>query len=242
MDNKKYLTEENYEKGEKKIKNIALIILIVGILLGGSLIATGIIKTNFSKKETLKINEERYNAAYKESEAKLAAANKRLVEITAEKETLNKQYDSKEQECDSLDMRADDWYAKVNQCGREAANIKSKINELSFEESKLKDENFTVYYDIAVAKNYNFLSVIAGVIILVSCIISFSVYMISKRREITAFTVQQVMPVAQESMEAIAPTVTKVGKEMLKEMAPLYGEVAKEISKGIKEGMNDRKE
>ena len=51
MDDKKYLTEENYEKGKNKIKNIALIILIVGILLGGSLIVTGIIKTNDVKKQ-----------------------------------------------------------------------------------------------------------------------------------------------------------------------------------------------
>ena len=44
MENKKYLTEENYEKGKKKIKTIALVILIVGLLIGGSLIITGLMK------------------------------------------------------------------------------------------------------------------------------------------------------------------------------------------------------
>ena len=44
MENKKYLTEENYERGKKKIKTIALVILVVGLLIGGSLIATGLMK------------------------------------------------------------------------------------------------------------------------------------------------------------------------------------------------------
>ena len=45
MNNKKeFLSEENYERGKKKIKTIALIILIVGVLIGGSLIVTGLMK------------------------------------------------------------------------------------------------------------------------------------------------------------------------------------------------------
>ena len=47
---------------------------------------------------------------------------------------------------------------------------------------------------------------------------------IAHRREIAAFSTQQIMPVAKEGAEAIAPTL---------------GTVAKEISKGIKEGMQD---
>ena len=46
MENKKYLTEENYERGKKKLKTIALVILILGILIGGSLILTGIISVS----------------------------------------------------------------------------------------------------------------------------------------------------------------------------------------------------
>ena len=47
---------------------------------------------------------------------------------------------------------------------------------------------------------------------------------ISHRREIKAYTTQQVMPVAREGINKMAPTV---------------GNVAKEIAKGIKEGMNE---
>ena len=48
--------------------------------------------------------------------------------------------------------------------------------------------------------------------------------LIAHRREITAYTTQQVMPVASEGIKKIAPAV---------------GSAAKEISKGIKEGINE---
>lgn len=51
---------------------------------------------------------------------------------------------------------------------------------------------------------------------------------VAHRREITAFTTQQVMPVAQEGIEKITPTV-----------ADAAGTIAQSISKGIKEGMKD---
>ena len=49
-------------------------------------------------------------------------------------------------------------------------------------------------------------------------------FLIGNRREITAYTTQQVMPIAQEGIEKMAPAV---------------GKVAGEIAKGIKEGLKD---
>lgn len=49
-------------------------------------------------------------------------------------------------------------------------------------------------------------------------------FLIGNRREITAYTTQQVMPIAQEGIEKMAPTI---------------GKAAKEITKGIKEGLNE---
>ena len=76
-------------------------------------------------------------------------------------------------------------------------------------------------------------------VIIASCMIGGFVFTISKRREMLAFSVQQVMPVAQEGMEKMEPTLSKVGSRMMKNMAPAYGEMAKEISKGIKEGLKE---
>ena len=74
-------------------------------------------------------------------------------------------------------------------------------------------------------------------IIIASCMIGGFVFTISKRREMMAFSLQQVMPVAQEGMEKMEPTLSKFRSRIMKNMAPAYGEMAKEISKGIKEGL-----
>lgn len=52
-------------------------------------------------------------------------------------------------------------------------------------------------------------------------------FLIGNRREIVAYTAQQTMPLAQEGIEKMAPTI---------------GGAAKEIAKGIKEGINEANE
>ena len=61
--------------------------------------------------------------------------------------------------------------------------------------------------------------------------------MVAHRREITAYTTQQVMPVAKEGIEEITPTISKAAEEM----APAAGRVAEEITKGIKKGLDEEK-
>lgn len=223
MEKKELLNEENYEKTKKKITTISLIILIVALLIGGSLIALGIIKTNTSKKDAEKVNQERYNAS-----------EQRLKEIASEKESLNLQYNAKKQECDSLDMRAKDWYSKVNQCERDASAISSKITNLESEEFKLNNN-----YDKVEAKNYIPLSVFGGVIIFIGGMISLSIYLIAKKRDISAFAIQQSMPLAQEVIGKMAPTIGDAGKTVIDKVGPSIGNAAGSIAKGIKDGLKD---
>lgn len=60
---------------------------------------------------------------------------------------------------------------------------------------------------------------------------------VAHRREITAYTTQQVMPVAKEGIEEMAPTINKASEAM----APAAGKIAKEVTKGIKEGLKEEK-
>lgn len=53
-------------------------------------------------------------------------------------------------------------------------------------------------------------------------------FLIGNRREIMAYTTQQVMPVAQEGIEKMAPTIGSA-----------TGTIAKSITKGIKEGIKN---
>ena len=65
-----------------------------------------------------------------------------------------------------------------------------------------------------------FLDSVGSTLLVIGGIVMF----IAHRREIVTFTTQQVMPVAKEGIEKMAPTA---------------GVVAKEITKGIKEGLNE---
>ena len=223
MDKKEYLNEEWYQGVKKKITKLSLIIFISGLVIGCFLIGFGVYKQNNANK----INKERYDAAYKQSEENVKIAETRLKEIENEISALNSDYSAKSQECDSLDMNAADWYTKVNQCHREASSINSTINDLESEKTQLKNQDYTVYYDkVNAAKYFIFYFLGIGVFIMFG-IASIIVYVIAKKREITAFTIQQSMPVAKEAIDEMAPTI---------------GNAAGEIAKGITQGINENKE
>lgn len=46
MNKTQYLNEETYQKNKRKIKIVGVLVLIIGLLIGGGLIATGIVKYN----------------------------------------------------------------------------------------------------------------------------------------------------------------------------------------------------
>lgn len=56
MNEKRYLNEENYQRGKKKVMTIALIVLVIGLLIGGSLIFIGIKKQNDVNSKYSSIN------------------------------------------------------------------------------------------------------------------------------------------------------------------------------------------
>ena len=235
---KEILNEENYEKGKKKIKNIALIVLIVGVLLGGGLIVTGIIKTNNANKVNEQITQQ----------VEESNSNRTKTEVQADIDSLQEQMDTLESEISDLKIEqnkiftadmgfSDRYYEKEKEIEtkeKELSKLKSQMSKYEDELWKIqsgyndtKTEFEKVRNTISTSK-YVTLYMIGGFIIVASCMISLAIYMISKRREILAFTTQQVMPVAQEGIEKMAPTIGKVGAE-----------VAKGISKGIKEGQKE---
>ena len=130
MEKKEILTEENYLKGKKKIKSIALIVLTIGLLLGGSLIITGIVKQN-------SVNE-------KYSEKNKA---KELQQLESEKQQLSNQVEEEKQ---NLIKSKEDLEAKIKPIEDEIKSLdrvtftgfddayyarKDKITELAFKKS-----------------------------------------------------------------------------------------------------------
>lgn len=227
MENKEFLNEEKYQQAKKKITKIALTILIVGIVIGVGFIVAGVITQNNTKK----INEERYNEAYKKSEERVAEANARLAEIENEKETLNSQIEKKQYECNSLDMRSSSWYADKTKCQSEVSLLKSKLNDLEREEFQIENTNYEESYTPVLPIKYLIFYYIGASIIGLACMVSGIFYLIAKRREISAFTIQQTMPITQEVIEKMAPTIGNAA-----------GTIGKDIAKGITSGIKEGKE
>lgn len=220
MKNEEYLNENRYQRNKKKIAKIYILVLIIGFLLGGSLIYIGIKKS--------KENELKYSYSSKESiEEKLNNETEDLKKKKSELESLGitwnafttyeegKSYDLKiiTQALDpSFDRCAFDEY-KNNSLTSNYCSLKNQKNQINDDFNKKFDSHKSIPFYI-----------FGGFVILATCMISGSIYMITKRREILAFTTQQMMPVAQEGIEKMTPTI---------------GNVAKEITKGIKQGLNE---
>ena len=212
---KEYLTEKNYNKGKKIIMLIALLVLVVGLTIGGLLIYKGI-------NEKQKIDNTTNEQAEKDKQ--------RLKEIETEKEELNKKISDKKYECDSINMGTDSWFEKSNKCDNEVLSLEEQVDELESEEFDLEntDYEFDKKFNSVGSTRYFMFGVF---IIIATLITSLSIFMFAKRREIMAFGMQQTMPLAQEGIEKMAPTVGNAA-----------GTIAKDVAAGIKEGINSNQE
>lgn len=253
MENNKYLSEESYQKSKNKTKRISTIILIVGLLIGISLITLGVM-------EKLKINSE-YSLENKQNrideiESKIEIKETELKSKINQLKSNSIEYDvfAKYTDGEVYDLKiiTNALDPSFNNCAFDEYknNINTKEYCLLKEELK-KIETTNVDFE----RNFNFFGsttlIMFGVFaIIATFMISGAIYMITKRREMMAFTTSQVMPIAKESLEEITPSVAEFGKEFIrevtptakeiaKEMAPIYSEIAKEVAKSVKEGLKE---
>jgi len=137
MENKKeFLTEENYEKGKRKIKAIALIVLVVGLLIGGSLIVTGLIKQG---EVDLQYSEDNKNNISQQLETEKQNLISKKAELEAKIEPVETQIKKLEREPftgfdDAYYERKD----KIEELEKSIATDKNSINVID----KALDESF----------------------------------------------------------------------------------------------------
>lgn len=262
MENKKeFLTEENYEKGKKTLGKIIKVVLSVGLSLSLLLIISGIIviatSNNSDNKEENKTEikeeipsteitkEEEIKQKIADVEAKIAEAKKELPSLKAEK--------------DAEFRNSIGFSEKYYELAQQIATIEDKIRDLEMEktdyEFDLKQEEskdaVQDFFDNAMSENeikpqgifkkgIGAILIFAGLALIAPTLgISGILFLIYKKREIQIFTTQQIMPVTQETIEKMAPTVGKAGGSVIDGVAPALGNLGKEISKGIKEGIKD---
>lgn len=97
-------------------------------------------------------------------------------------------------------------------------------NGINIDVSGMQDTTSGIFGNIGLFAIGSFMLTIGFGLTIAGGIVMF----IAHRREITAYTTQQVMPIAQEGIQKMAPTV---GSAM--------GTIGKELAKGIKEGINE---
>lgn len=297
MEKKEYLNEGSYQRGKEKLKKIALIILTVGILLGGTLITTGIIKqskvkSNYSEESKAKLQEkletEKKNLEVKKAELETERSNslenekRNLENKKTELQAKGIKYDvfAEYTDGEKYDLKiivkaldpsfnnclfdeyknntlTSTYCSILNNNDETSKNINvindaldESFNRCKFDEAKnnaytskycslkLQLDDFTDFNKEFDSFDSIPLYIGGAFVIIASGMIAFAIFMFAKRREILAFSAQQVMPVAQEGIEKIAPTIGKAGASIAKEMAPVYGDIAKGIASGIKEGIS----
>ena len=246
MENTKYLTEESYAKTKKKIIRISLIIFVLGLLIGGGIIVTGVRKQINTNKQN-----ETNSQLYTENKTKLSndlAEERKNVE--ASKKTLKEKVDQVEAQISELNRVKftgfdDAYYAREAQIEELKKSIEedkenigiieqslkltwfnevAKNNSYTSKHCDLKEQLDNLKYsenNFAFANSFPFY-IIGAFIIIASVMISIPIYLTAKGREIAAFATQQGMPVAKETIDEITPTVANAA-----------GTIAKEISKGI---------
>lgn len=112
----------------------------------------------------------------------------------------------------------------ANNSIKDTSDIQSAASGIISNANELQNSTNGIFGNIGVFAIGSFMSTIGFVLTIAGGIVIF----IAHRREIAAYTTQQVMPVAQEGIQKMAPTV---GNAM--------GTIGKELAKGIKEGINE---
>lgn len=193
---KEYLNEENYKKVNKKIKIIIIIIFAIGISLGIFLLYKGISNESSESRSNI--------------EAQLKEKKQQLEDKGIKYNPFATYNDGEEYD---LKIITDVLNPSFNYCNFDEYKNNSITKEYC--------ESNNMESDFVKTRNIMF----GGAIIVFTCMICGFIYVgFVKRREIMAYSAQQVMPIAQEGIEKMAPSI---------------GKVAGEITKNIKDNLKD---
>ena len=200
MSKHEYLNEERYQKTKSKLGIIIVVVWLVLISVGGFLVYKGVGNSANSNLSTV--------------ENKLKD-QKAVLEASGLKYNTFATYDD-----------GDEYNLKII-----TNALDPSFSYCSFDE--YKNNAITKEYCSLKNANGSFSKMVylmfGGFIIVGASMFCGVLYLsIVKRREIMAYTTQQVMPVAQEGIDKMAPTV-----------ADAAGKIAGSIAKGIKEGLKD---
>ena len=211
MENNELLNEGKYQETKKKIKKLALIILIGGLLIGTTLIICGNVMANKAEEnvENIDLSTNTNSRSEEEIQADIDATEKQIAEVEENIDKLEAQLSD-----DSI-TNSTDLYNQINSENRKLTSLKSdlrkyetELSEAEFNNNETKKqvedtaENILnkATKSIASAK-YNRVIGLGVALIIISVLASGGLYIFAIKREIKAFSVQQKMPLYQEEIE-----------------------------------------
>lgn len=162
----------------KKKLPLPLLILIISIAIGLVIAGIGLVKQKSAKKT----NEQRYQEAYQLSKQNAEKLNKRYAEITEELKSLKEQAETKQQQCNSLNMTDPNWFADQTKCQREVQDINSQMTELENEQLQIENYDNTVYYDLVKPMSYQIFYIIGGAIAGLGALAAFIIYLVKGKK------------------------------------------------------------
>lgn len=164
-------------EGKKKL-SLPLLVLIIAVAIGLVAMGIGVIKQQAAKKT----NEERYQEALKLANENAEKLNKRYSKITEELKPLKEQLETKQQECNSLNMSDANWFANKSKCQREAQEINTQISDLETEQWQIEHYDNTVYYDLVKPMTYQIFYIIGGSIAGLGAIGALVIYIVNSKK------------------------------------------------------------
>lgn len=216
MDNNKFLNEKKYQNTKTIFIILAILFLIIGFVVGGLIIKKGLNKKNdiYSK-----YTEENKQAQIVSLNVQIKIAKSSLESKKAELIAQGLQPSSNYEDNESYNLyiinnvlnpsfnRCSFDEYKNNELTSQYCNLIKRLEDTEKLDIKYKrkSESFSCipYYMVGTS------------IILFSIIISISLFLIAKRREIIAFQAQQAMPVVKEGIEEISPALGKAAKDVI---------------------------
>ncbi len=163
---------------QKKKITLPIKVIIIGSVIGLIVAGVGL----FKQIDSQKINKERKEAAQKQSQTAIDAANTRLKQIEEEYYPLKEQYEKKQQECDTININDSNWFDQKVKCQRESSELQSKISSLEMEDTTIRNKDYTVYYDLVKPMSYQIFYIIGTSIAALAALGAFIIYLVKGKK------------------------------------------------------------
>ncbi len=204
MEDQTHLNEEKYKKNKKALTKVAIIIAILGVLIGGGLIVAGVMKkTNAGNASAI--------------EAPTSSQAESLDDDSVSSDEIYETYENYSQRAQQMQKDFEEEFEESKKANE--AQVQ-QIKQESEAESKRMHDDFV-----------GTTMIMAGIFIaVVSLMAAGAIFKFAYTREIVAFQAQQVMPVAKEGIDQMTPTVAKSVGAIVGEVTKAKNAAAKDTS------------